>query len=461
MQFHRNAEPVRVIAKPVVSGGTNEMVATRPAIEKTESSGSPISEENGDIGPNLGVAPPNDAAVTATPAPPTEGLARENVASDRTEGSVPPFVALMYSSTSRVTAQTAEAETVSRPDPSGRTRTMRSVRLATDREVLHPAWFEALPASLDDLRSEDGATTEPTRLAKRVQETPISFSPHLPTASRPARPRMALPGSAWPWWGWAVYTATIGVVVFAALYVAALGRLLLPRTQGFWAFRTRQAAGEYLLSVTAACLFATGIWVVAQPAFSHEIDYALSAPAVELTPTLTPEGSVIDTGPSMNATSTVPVDSNDADLPLALGGVAEVMALGPTGTDLDAVNDVAEVLQASIPSTDVTSPAEQVAEAAPPVAQAQARVSQAPGAATGMSRVVVANTGGRGVAFRNSPQWDDRSVPKVAFREGTSLTIVTPGIVGDDGSGGKGNWLMVRDSVGRTGYVPARFTTAR
>ncbi len=450
---------MRVIAKAVVSGGTSEMVATRPAIEKTESSASPISEDNGVLGPDLGMAPPSDTVVTTTPASPSEILTREGVGSERATGTVPPFVALMYSSTTRANAQIADAGAASHPEFGARPRTMRSVRLATDREVLHPAWFDALPASLDDLRTEHVASAETAPIEAKTRKTLVSLSPQLPLATRPSRPRLALPGNAWPWWGWAVYASTIGVVVFAALYIAALARLLLPRTQRFWAFRSRQAAGDYLLSVTAACLFAAGIWVVAQPAFSHEIDYALAAPTVELTPTLTPDGVVADTDPSMNASSSVAVDSDEPGL--ALGGVAEVMSLETAGTDPIATHDGAEFLHASMPSTEATSPAEHVAEPAPPVAQSQVSVSPAQAAVSGMLRVVVANTGGRGVAFRTSPQWDDRTVPKVAFREGTSLTIVTSGIVGDDGSGGKGNWLMVRDSVGRTGYVPAQFTTAR
>ena len=437
------------------------MVATKPAIEKTESSASPVSQDNGVLGTDLGAPQTTDKVVTTTAASGSENLASEAIASEKTGGSVPPFVALMYSSTSRTSAPTADADAGARPESGARPRTMRPVRLATDREVLHPAWFDALPASLDDLRADDSATAEPTPIGTSVRETPIALPPRLPLASRPKRPLLALAGSAWPWWGWAVYASTIGVIVFAALYIAALARLLLPRKQRFWAFRSRQAAGEYLLGVTAVCLFAAGIWVVAQPAFSHEIDYALTVPTVELTPTSTPEGEAIDTDPSMIVASSGAVDANGTEPALAPGSVAGVMALGNPGTGPDPANDIVGAAPATVPGAGASSPAEQVAEAAPPVSQAQARVSQAPGPATGMSRVVVANTGGRGVAFRNSPQWDDRTVPKVAFREGTSLTIVTSGIAGDDGSGGKGSWMMVRDSVGRTGYVPSQFTTAR
>jgi len=338
---------------------------------------------------------------------------------------------------------------------------MRSARLATDREVLHPAWFDALPASLDDLRTDEGAASDASPMGKGLRETPISRIPRLRLEPRPQRPRLALPGSAWPWWGWAVYTSTIGVVVFAALYFAALARLLLPRTQRFWAFRTRQAAAEYLLSVTAACLFATGIWVVTLPSFGHEIDFALTAPTVELTPTLTPDGEAVVTDPSMTVMTSVEANANGTESDLSLDSVAEVMSLSSSGAVPNAVGTVADLVTTDTPPTEASPISDQVVEPAPPVARTPSSVSPAPVAVNGMARVVVSNTGGRGVAFRNSPKWDDRTVPKVAFREGTSLTIVTTGIVGDDGSGGNVSWLMVRDSVGRTGYVPAQFTTAR
>lgn len=452
---------MRVIAKPVVSGGTNEMVATRPAIEKTESSASPVSQDDGAPSAERVGAPPTDLPVATEPVSSSESLKIEVIGSEKTGGSVPPFVALMYSSSSRPSAPSSDAEASTRSETLARHRTMRSARLATDREVLHPAWFDALPASLDDLRTDDGAASDASPTGKGLRETPISRIPRLRLEPRPQRPRLALPGSAWPWWGWAVYTSTIGVVVFAALYFAALARLLLPRTQRFWAFRTRQAAAEYLLSVTAACLFATGIWVVTLPSFGHEIDFALTAPTVELTPTLTPDGEAVITDPSMTAMTSVEANANGTESDLSLDSVAEVMSLSSSGAVPNAVGTVADLVTTDTPPTETSPISDQVVEPAPPVARTPSSVSPAPVAVNGMARVVVANTGGRGVAFRNSPQWDDRTVPKVAFREGTSLTIVTSGIVGDDGSGGKVSWLMVRDSVGRTGYVPAQFTTAR
>ena len=452
---------MRVIAKPVVSGGTNEMVATRPAIEKTESSASPVSQDDGAPGAERVGAPPTDLPVATEPVSSSESLKIEVIGSEKSGGSVPPFVALMYSSSSRPSAPSSDAEASTRSETLARHRTMRSARLATDREVLHPAWFDALPASLDDLRTDDGAASDASPMGKGLRETPISRIPRLRLEPRPQRPRLALPGSAWPWWGWAVYTSTIGVVVFAALYFAALARLLLPRTQRFWAFRTRQAAAEYLLSVTAACLFATGIWVVTLPSFGHEIDFALTAPTVELTPTLTPDGEAVITDQSMTVMTSVEANANGTESDLSLDSVAEVMSLSSSGADPNAVGTFADLVTTDTPPTEASPISDQVVEPAPPVARTPSSVSPAPVAVNGMARVTVANTSGRGVAFRNSPQWDDRTVPKVAFREGTSLTIVTSGIVGDDGSGGKVSWLMVRDSVGRTGYVPAQFTTAR
>lgn len=452
---------MRVIAKPVVSGGTNEMVATRPAIKKTESSASPVSQDDGAPGAERVGAPPTDLPVATEPVSSSESLKIEVIGSEKSGGSVPPFVALMYSSSSRPSAPSSDAEASTRSETLARHRTMRSARLATDREVLHPAWFDALPASLDDLRTDEGAASDASPMGKGLRETPISRIPRLRLEPRPQRPRLALPGSAWPWWGWAVYTSTIGVVVFAALYFAALARLLLPRTQRFWAFRTRQAAAEYLLSVTAACLFATGIWVVTLPSFGHEIDFALTAPNVELTPTLTPDGEAVITDSSMTVMTSVEANANGTESDLSLDSVAEVMSLSSSGAVPNAVGTVADLVTTDTPPTEASPISDQVVEPAPPVARTPSSVSPAPVAVNGMARVVVSNTGGRGVAFRNSPQWDDRTVPKVAFREGTSLTIVTTGIVGDDGSGGNVSWLMVRDSVGRTGYVPAQFTTAR
>jgi len=452
---------MRVIAKPVVSGGTNEMVATRPAIKKTESSASPVSQDDGAPGEERVGAPPTDLPVATEPVSSSESLKIEGIGSEKSGGSVPPFVALMYSSSSRPSAPSSDAEASTRSETLARHRTMRSARLATDREVLHPAWFDALPASLDDLRTDDGAASDASPMGKSLRETPTSRIPRLRLEPRPQRPRLALPGSAWPWWGWAVYTSTIGVVVFAALYFAALARLLLPRTQRFWAFRTRQAAAEYLLSVTAACLFATGIWVVTLPSFGHEIDFALTAPTVELTPTLTPDGEAVVTDPSMTVMTSVEANANGTESDLSLDSVAEVMSLSSSGAVPNAVGTVADLVTTDTPPTEASPISDQVVEPAPPVARTPSSVSPAPVAVNGMARVTVANTGGRGVAFRNSPKWDDRTVPKVAFREGTSLTIVTTGIVGDDGSGGNVSWLMVRDSVGRTGYVPAQFTTAR
>ncbi|MCX5988853.1 MAG: hypothetical protein NTV35_07465, partial [Chloroflexi bacterium] len=70
---------------------------------------------------------------------------------------------------------------------------MRSARIATDREVLHPAWFDALPASLDDLRTDDGAASDASPMGKGLRETPTSRIPRLRLEPRPQRPRLALP----------------------------------------------------------------------------------------------------------------------------------------------------------------------------------------------------------------------------------------------------------------------------
>ncbi len=434
------------------------MVATRPAIERTESSAASVAHDDSVSGTERGT----DQPVATAPVSLSENLTCETTTAGKSGGSVPPFVALMYSSASRPSAPSSNAEAVVRSGTLARHRTLRSARLATDREVLHPAWFDALPASLDDLSTDDGADTDTTPTGKSVRETPASSTPRLRLEPRTQRPRLALPGSAWPWWAWVAYTATIGVLAFAALYFAALARLLLPRTQRFWAFRTREAAAEYLLSVTATCLFATGIWVVAQPSYGHENIFGLTAPTVELTPALPPEGEAFGSDPSMTVDTSVADDANGTDADLTLASLPDVTSEANPGTDPAAASNlVAEVVPTDATPAETSSTGDQLVKTASPVDRAPSRVSSAPAAANGLARVSVANTGGRGVAFRNSPQWDDRTVPKVAFREGTSLTIVTAGIVGDDGSGGTGIWLMVRDSVGRTGYVPAQFTTAR
>jgi hypothetical protein len=73
-----------------------------------------------------------------------------------------------------------------------------------------------------------------------------------------------------------------------------------------------------------------------------------------------------------------------------------------------------------------------------------------------VGRVVVGNTGGLGVALRNSTRWNDR-IPGVAWPDGIVLVVLESGLTGDDGAGGSTSWLRVRDPAGRVGFVPARF----
>lgn len=72
--------------------------------------------------------------------------------------------------------------------------------------------------------------------------------------------------------------------------------------------------------------------------------------------------------------------------------------------------------------------------------------------ATGTGRsFVVANTGGEGVYLRRTPRLADRDT---AYPEGTRLTAIGPDVNGDGQ-----RWLHVRTPDGKTGYVPAQYTS--
>jgi len=64
---------------------------------------------------------------------------------------------------------------------------------------------------------------------------------------------------------------------------------------------------------------------------------------------------------------------------------------------------------------------------------------------------VVANTGGEGVYLRRTPRLADRDT---AYVDGTTLTAI-----GADEQGDEQSWHHVRAPDGKTGYVPAQYTT--
>lgn len=64
---------------------------------------------------------------------------------------------------------------------------------------------------------------------------------------------------------------------------------------------------------------------------------------------------------------------------------------------------------------------------------------------------VVANTGGEGVYLRRTPNLADRDT---AYVDGTKLTAI-----GADEQGDGQSWHHVRAPDGKTGYVPAQYTT--
>lgn len=88
---------------------------------------------------------------------------------------------------------------------------------------------------------------------------------------------------------------------------------------------------------------------------------------------------------------------------------------------------------------------------APAAATATAGSAGAP-TPTGAARsFVVANTGGDGVYLRRTPRLADRDT---AYPDGTRLVAIGPDVTGDGQS-----WRHVRTPDGKTGYIPAQYTT--
>lgn len=291
---------------------------------------------------------------------------------------------------------------------------------------LHPAWLEAIPASIDELQ---GSPPPPEPVV-----TPVLVRP--PLGARHRRPWVALPGGHWPWWAWVGYAATIGAVTFVAMYAAALVRVVLPRRQRLWMFRTRRGAVRFLEATTIVALVAAGLVAV--------------APLGGRQPTL-PEVTV--TIPALLETPAVVID-----VETGVGAVPDTL---PAMTALELPQDAFTGAETSEPSASDAPPSEASPSPVGDVAASVTNLPADPAAPVTGAQVFVANTGGRGVAFRNSASWDDRVVPKAAYREGTTLVVVASGLRGDDGAGGTTAWLQVRDARGRLGFVPARFTRNR
>jgi hypothetical protein len=66
-------------------------------------------------------------------------------------------------------------------------------------------------------------------------------------------------------------------------------------------------------------------------------------------------------------------------------------------------------------------------------------------------RFIVANTGGEGVYLRRTPRLTDRDI---AYPDNTQLVAI-----GDDVNGEGLLWHHVRTPDGKSGYIPAQYTT--
>jgi hypothetical protein len=305
---------------------------------------------------------------------------------------------------------------------------MRATRRSLRRERLHPAWLDAIPASIDDLQGASAPVE--TELETAVRET-------VELGSRHREPRLALPRGAWPWWAWVTYASTVGAATFAGLYLTAFVRLVMPAQRGLWVYRTRRCAARFVLASTAMMVAVAGAFTVVPPT-----------------------GRTVVAG--TNATTEAEAfDPESRQVPVAVANVSDPVAEAVTPLAVDSA-DASTTLISTQASASDAAPVEAQdtgTEQSQPTRDTPAPVPASTNrtATDGGTRVVVANTGGRGVAFRNSPSWDDRVVPKVAVREGASLTVLGSGLRGDDGAGGSTNFTRVRDAAGRTGFVPSRF----
>jgi hypothetical protein len=86
-----------------------------------------------------------------------------------------------------------------------------------------------------------------------------------------------------------------------------------------------------------------------------------------------------------------------------------------------------------------------------PAATATTAAPAGPAPSTAARTFIVANTGGEGVYLRRTPRLADRDT---AYADGTRLVAI-----GDDVTGEGLSWRHVRAPDGKTGYVPAQYTT--
>jgi hypothetical protein len=422
------------------------MVATSPAATSAEA---PAVQGTSPVGVHAGddVAPASVRESLPSPleAPRLQGAERQGErASPDVDASFPAFVALIQSGPRRASSRAADPASPATASRVGSKSTRRSL----GRPSLHPAWLDAIPASIDDLQGAPAPIE--TELETAVREVVILGARHK-------APRFALPRGHWPWWAWATYASTIGAATFAGLYVSAVARLALPARQPLWVHRTRRGAASFLMTSTALMFATTAAFAIVPPIgrIATAIDGTTLQAPPPLAATIDADLAMANDGEATVSNSSGPTDSAGA----AATAADTVTPLAMTSIDAAAVSiTISPPLPDGAP--DIDTPVAQAVMPTPveaPAAPAPA-APKAPPVPT--NRAVVANTGGRGVAFRNTASWDDRVTPKVAVRDGTALTIIESGITGDDGAGGSTAWVRVRDGSGRNGYVPARFVQA-
>lgn len=406
------------------------MVATIPA---TTSADAPASAPALEEQPTADLAPRDLGATTGiehNAEADHEGLAnqkagRQPLLDQATGVPFPAFVALIQSGPRRARGcATAKPQPPSSISGAG----IRATRRSLGRDRLHPAWLDAIPASIDDLQGTPAPVE--TELEAAVRET-------VELGARHREPRLALPRGAWPWWAWVTYASTVGAATFAGLYLAAIIRLAMPTQRGLWIYRTRRSAARFVLASTAMMFAMASAFTIVPPSgptFVADIHATTEVGTFDLDHWQAPATVAIVRDPVVEAISPLAIDAADAArVTISMGGSEGEVAL---------VEDQSVITEQATPSRDTPAPM-------PPPPDGPA--------SGGGTRVIVANTGGRGVAFRNSPSWDDRMVPKVAVREGSSLTVLGSGLRGDDGTGGSTSFTRVRDAAGRTGFVPSRF----
>jgi hypothetical protein len=225
-----------------------------------------------------------------------------------------------------------------------------------------------------------------------------------------------LPGGRWPWWAWTLYVALIGPLLLLAAIPAAALRLVMPGLARVWVFERRRAAAGYVVGALAVTLALAG---------------ALAFGGARPGPAVTESGAAAGAAGANTG-------AGPAALPEANQGEASQPTAAPTLPE--ATTPAAAAAPTAAAGTTGTAGANPAATAAAPTTR----------------RVVVADTGGIGVALRRSARWADRW-PGAAWGDGAILVVLEEGISGDDGAGGVAPWLRVRDPASREGFIPARY----